>query len=492
MFWRRDIKQKSIIGAIIVALAWSTAGAVAAPKRGAKGPASVTPAVPSATAKDKRPVGPLTYAEGACTPQEKWVFTAKIPSAIRTRFEDFLAGKATKIQAIAESSGVREAAKTEETLALALYWKFRSLYDVSMFHFANDGFSRIVAQPTTKENIGIQVAALGCLNRIFFKFTTLYPAPIVREKLKDFIAKYQRKSWSDSQRSIVLEAAAIVAQTQIAERASTNEIQSVLAHLKDGGPYLHLSQGLTAAMDGRFDEAVAPLDKFVAEKKLPFDLERYRDPARLTLARALYHRHEYVKAGDVLNQVNKDSNHMARVLPELAWVDLMANKIEESIGVGMNLQSGGFRNTFTPEGAIILAMAFNELCQYPSSLRALKYFHRSYKPAYVWLKKWLDRKKSGANQNLHALLLEHIEKGKSSTPTAVASEWLQSSVFLSHQQEVNLLHDEKAGMEKVFKMHAEEMDQIQAEIKQMTADLNDKIKDAKAIKAAKKIIPQST
>lgn len=86
---------------------------------------------------------------------------------------------------------------------------------------------------------------------------------------------------------------------------------------------------------------------------------------------------------------------------------------------------------------MVMAMSLNELCQYPESVRAIRAFQRNYEKAYKWLG-------SSITENLYPLAVQYVRRAPAQTvPDRVASEWVRSPLFISSQDELNLLFDEQ-------------------------------------------------
>jgi hypothetical protein len=100
------------------------------------------------------------------------------------------------------------------------------------------------------------------------------------------------------------------------------------------------------------------------------------------------------------------------------------------------LKSGAFRTTFAPEAYTIASMALNELCHYPESLATLNCFRKQYESSYRWLEQRVKAEKGKAGL-LYPLALAYIRNSGDSVPARVASEWVRSPLFLSHQRAIN-------------------------------------------------------
>ena len=163
-------------------------------------------------------------------------------------------------------------------------------------------------------------------------------------------------------------------------------------------------------------KTIKELKRFFETPNIPVALKPYIDTAHMLYARALYGFGNYSLATEQYRMVNKKSNELAASLSELSWAYLQAERYNEAIGTAMSMQAGAMRHTFAPEGPMVMAMALNEICQYPESVRAAGVFRKHYEDAFRWLAKW---KENGKSENLYPLALEFLRKtGK--TPTRVA------------------------------------------------------------------------
>ena len=90
------------------------------------------------------------------------------------------------------------------------------------------------------------------------------------------------------------------------------------------------------------------------------------------------------------------------------------------------------------------AMVFNELCQFPGALASIRALRGDYRPDFVWLRDW--RKAGGKKDELYGLALDTVEGKPVSVPLHVRSEWMRSPIFLSVQEELNLLLGERRLM----------------------------------------------
>jgi hypothetical protein len=384
-------------------------------------------------------------------------------------FEAFLSGKTKAVQGFADALALRAKSQSREGRMLAEYWMSRALLQNSLPHVAHSGFMAVAAQPVRAESAWIQAASAGCLAQIDLKQPGLGVAPAVLARLTDLPTE------SEDAQAL----AAIAFRQALGSGPADAKLAAKLLEFQSANAsFGALSRGLWAARNRRHAETVAELDKFLAVAASSPLLARYTDTAHLFAARALY---ALDKTGDKLDssivhykQINKSSNELAESLTELAWAYLMAERYSEAIGTSVSLQAGGLRHTFTPESNMVMAMALNEICQYPESVRAVRGFQKSYEPSHAWIKGEFPK----VAANLYPLAVGYIKK-TGTVPRAVASEWVRSPVFISSQGELNLLIDEKAASLSLSKAGSAQQDALVAQMLELLKDLQPRFAFAK-------------
>src|SRR5581483_11132653 len=175
-----------------------------------------------------------------------------------------------------------------------------------------------------------------------------------------------------------------------------------------------------------------------------------------------------------LRQVARSSNQLAVSLEEMSWAFLMNDRYSEAIGTAMNLEAGGLRHTFAPEAGMVMAMALNELCQYPESVRAIQLLRKHYEQPYKWLSEWAQAEVDGKRRNLYQLAVEFLKK-QGKTPERVASEWVRSPLMIADQDEVNLLFDEREATAALGRSGVLEQRRIGEAIVKLARDLKPRL-----------------
>jgi hypothetical protein len=164
-------------------------------------------------------------------------------------------------------------------------------------------------------------------------------------------------------------------------------------------------------------------------------LTRYLDEGHLLLGRAYYSVAKFPEAAAEFQKVKKTSNEQIEAMSNLAWSYLLHEKYDDAVGISLQLRAGALKNTFAPEPTMVSAMALNELCSYPDSIRMIQAFNKDYEPSFQWLSKNQSRD-DGYVMTVKAL------KGQAGSPVKLTTEWIRSPEFLTRQKEINTLLDE--------------------------------------------------
>ena len=407
----------------------------------------------------------------SCTSGESWSWSENIDADTRDDFRAFLSQRMKPVQGFAEGIGLRKRAREPEARVFGEYWITHALYDAGLQHLAYNGFAAIATRPVTPETAGAQLAAIDCLLQLQQKTSSLSLPPGVLGNLAA-LSGYTR---GEAGRQVIWESAGELLRTRLDQNPGSGaDLQEMLSALRGSGPHEWLARGLIAARNGEHRGAIRDLTRFLQTPSIPKSIRRYTDSARILLARALYTVGEFDRAGTELKLVNRSSNALADSLSELAWANLLAEKYPEAIGTAMNLEAGGLRHTFTPEAPMVMAMALNELCQYPESVHSIRVFRQNYEKSFKWLSE-------NSFTGLYPLAVSFIKKepGKALVPDRVASEWVRSPLFIASQGEINRLFEEKDSTVHVGKTGVVEQRRQVQEILTTARDLKPRFKLAK-------------
>jgi hypothetical protein len=443
-------------------------------------------AKPKAPKAAKAPEGSgFSWATGACTPSESWHFGPTVYSEWRDEMNATLSGARAPVRGFAQALALRRLDYSPETKTLAEYWISRALFSGKLAHIAHAGFAHVAARPLgDAETAGIQFAALDCLDQIHARYPTL-PLPA---NVTDRLAEYVAAAKGERQKHIAWEATGAFFRMQLSEDRPRSELEPTLALLKGAGAQEQLARMLSSARKNDYAPTLKEAEKFLANPAMPKSLARYSDQAHILAARAYYGLQQYDRAEAHLKAVKKSSNELAHALSELAWSYLQNERYSEAIGTAVNLQQGGLRKTFVPEAPMVMAMALNEICQYPESVRAVGTFRKYYEKPFRWLKRW-DETPDAQKPALYNLAVEHVRLAQSRLPASkqppaavpekVGSEWVRSPIFISHQDEINLIFDERESTAGLQRSGASEQARAASSIRSLVAELKPKIRAAR-------------
>jgi hypothetical protein len=413
-----------------------------------------------------------THGMQACTSSEKWKFSTDVPENIQADFKSFLGKKTKSVHAFSEALATRRFAKTDEAKLFSEYWISRSLFDGELPHIAFEGFRSLASRPVTAENVGILTAALDCLTEIHKAHPSLALPSDVAARLPEFwaLAKFQGAN------EVVWEATGAVIRTLVSlEQPPTGAALELMTLLKGSGAHEQLAKGIWAAKNNQHSQTVAELEKFLANQSIPDYLVRFKDTVHLLVARAYYSTERFDMSNGHLKQITKASNELAASLSELSWAYLMNERYGEAIGTSVNLEAGRMRSTFAPEGPMVMAMALNELCQYPESIGAINLFKKRYEKPFRWLASW------NREEPLYPMAIAFLRR-QGNVPDRIAGEWVRSPLFISSQDEINILFQEQKSTSSLAKIAYSEQVKLANEIIQKARALKPLLKKAKAEK----------
>ncbi len=411
-----------------------------------------------------------TYGMSACTSSEKWKFSADIPEYVQDDFKSFLGKKNKAVHGFSEALATRRFAKTDEAKLFSEYWISRALFDGELPHIAYEGFRSLASRPVTAENVGILTAALDCLTELHRAHPSIAISSDVAARLPEFwaLAKFPGAN------EVVWRATGSVIRSLASmDQPPQGAAQELLAIMKGSGAHEQLAKGIWAAKNNQHQTTVAELEKFIANTSVPSYLTRFMDAAHVLVARAYYSTERFDQASAHLKLVTKASNDLAMSLSELSWAYLMNERYGEAIGTAVNLEAGRMRSTFAPEGPMVMAMALNELCQYPESIAAINLFKKRYEKPYRWLSSWKK------DEPLYPQAIAFLRR-QSSVPDRIASEWVRSPLFISTQDEINILFSERSSTASLAKIAYSEQEKLANEIIQKARALKPLLQQAKA------------
>ncbi len=402
-----------------------------------------------------------------CSDSEIWRFSKRLEKLLPEEFRQLPSTLSDKTQL--EIRSFSEALpftgkKSEDTVrAMAEYGIARTLFHAAVFGLAAEKFDKLVAQPTTTAKLPIQLAALSCLESIHRKYAVFSLSPEAFQRLGEYLKEEYSKSGILTPRDKNTLADALLQKLfSVSKNENPGKLaKEILSQLKGMGAYEDLANGFWDVKSRRASGAVAPLLRFVSTESLPSSLEAKRDSARLLLARAYYGLEDHKNAIKQLELIDKRSNELVHSLIQLALAQLMAGDYPKAVGASLGLQSGGLKQTFSPESLMVATIALNELCQFPESLQMVKTFKNNYQGVFFWLKEHLPKGVKAkdplypiALSYLTAFAAESSAKNIVSTkvPNRVASEWIRSPLFISKQESINHLFRTLRKIPKITKL----------------------------------------
>ncbi len=346
-----------------------------------------------------------------CTAAEQWTLRNRshsTPSWIQD-FHDFSSKKTGPILGFAQGiklsrlSLILKNASFERDFSE--YWVARSLLEMKLYPLAHRGFSSLFENTRDPD---LKRASFVCLAKIQSGFPDL--------KLPNWELE-SRISWTDSESNSL--AQALIGSDSPLIQTLPREQGSLLRALHE------LKKRNATKSIPHFQEYFHHITTHPGSP-----LTRYQDEAYLAFGRALYSVARFKEAQLAFQKVRKTSNLEIEALSNLSWAYLADGKYDDAVGIGIQLRSGALKAAFSPEPLMVSAMALNELCLYPESIRMIRSFVKEYEESYQWLKSH-PHPMNGYDLTLLAL------KGSKDSPRKLASEWIRNPQFLARQIEIN-------------------------------------------------------
>jgi tetratricopeptide (TPR) repeat protein len=381
-----------------------------------------------------------TRIDDPCDSKESWILGQRLSKVSRQLIDSV--DHNSDGAAVSLSNGYKQllASRSPEAKMVAEYIIYRAYFDLGLIHIAYRGFSGMVSENAALETSGLRLAALGCLNSIHHTYVSMRLPPNL---LNSFRNVNISSLWPD-QRKQLWNYATSIALRKFSELGANADISLEIKILERSGPYYLLVEANRAALQDNASSAIYYSNLFLSSK-IPDTLLAQKNAIYLNLARIYYVQKNLDQAIQNFRQVKHDSNLLTQALVGMSWSFLVKSQMSDAVGTSFNLMAGDLKNTFNPEAPVIFGIAAIENCHYSEVRQSIQTFKKLYNPGYQWLYNWYrngGRTKSG--KSLYTLLTEAISTRKANeVPFRIVSEWARSAVFISWQQEMNLLFDEK-------------------------------------------------
>ncbi len=391
---------------------------------------------------------PFLAVDKACTPEEHWRFSKKVPQGWRKLLKAPPASPGFAVTSYALGATLKRSAKVQELGTFGDYVMGRALYQAGMVHLAQRRFDQLIGESTAPLAHDLRIAALECLEKIRDKVPSLGISGVGVIGLKAM-----RKGKLNVRESELVDRALI----WHFKREPTIE---GLGNFIPGSSYHSYARMLLAAAQDDDAVVIAAGTKFLEPVSGKEPAKADRDSAEILVARAYYHLGKLDAAIEAFKKVSRNSIYFAQSYSDLAWAYLRLRKYNEAVSTAYNLIVGGLARSFMPEAMLITAIAYFETCHYPEASRTIRHFKKKFGPIYQWLIHWNKSVPSAGPDGkpyLYSLTINELKQsgrpkqaGKPAVPEKLVFEWVNSSILLTHQLELNLVIDEQAALKKLL------------------------------------------
>jgi hypothetical protein len=126
-------------------------------------------------------------------------------------------------------------------------------------------------------------------------------------------------------------------------------------------------------------------------------LKRYytflKESCLIRTARLKIETKEYEQALNIYNSIDKRSYRFPYALMDMAWANYYLNDYNRTLGLTVTFKSPLLDSYFFPEGEVLTALAYYNLCQFDDALNVVDNFYEVYKPKAEALKDILGKNK---------------------------------------------------------------------------------------------------
>ncbi|MEO5666638.1 MAG: hypothetical protein ABIR96_01130 [Bdellovibrionota bacterium] len=358
----------------------------------------------------------LAAVSSGCGESEKWS-AMTLSATWTTRYQSFSKGQISPIEGMALAHELRKESDSRWSDLFSEYWLSNALLKSGHFPLAESGFERVLARlPQEKEFDDLRVASFQCLGRLHHQYSSRQISRNLYSAIQSLPAGDEKDYW--------LYRWAI----------EQNQARAALKQMRSESELAPLLKALVFYDEQEWSKAAGQMDAYFAQTSVHPYLTSETEHWKIFAGRMHYSASTFSKAIAYWNSVDKRSNELVEALTEFSWAQLKFAKYNEAIGTALSLQTGWLSNTYSPEGLMVMSMAFNETCHYPEAMRSSELLRKQYDPVLAWLK---DNKKLSSSA-LYQELVKAMKK-ESKAPYRLSSEWIRSPRFIARQSEVNAL-----------------------------------------------------
>ena len=364
----------------------------------------------------------MAAVQDACTSTEHWTLTKGGNPNWLKEFHEFTSSRSSAIYGFSQAIQLKRMSQilneADFEHDFSEYWVGRILFELHLDPLAHQALSSVYENT---ENPDLKKATFSCMARIQIRSPDWKAPPIASAAAMGFTE-------DDSD---------VLFLSLLGKESALNK------KLSPG--HRGFIEGYTALGNKDYTGAIVGFQSYFHYLETHSNpiLTRYTDEGHLLLGRAYYSVAKFTESAAEFQKVKKTSNEQIESLSNMAWGYLLSEKYDDAVGISLQLRSGALKNTFAPEPLMVAAMALNELCSYPDSIRMIQAFAKDYEPSYKWLTE---------NQNHpdgYVLTVKALQGKVPGVPNKLATEWIRSPEFLTRQKEINTLLGEPKRVEEI-------------------------------------------
>ncbi len=178
-------------------------------------------------------------------------------------------------------------------------------------------------------------------------------------------------------------------------------------------------QGVVLSMQGRHEQALAPLQDAMKAGHAAGRDARFFDVVNLNLARAYYAAGNYPRAIEHYAEVRRESPYWLEAEFERAWAHFRLSDMNGVLGLTHDHAGPFFEDEYFPEGRLLRVYALFLMCKFPEASKEIDRFRELYTPKQATL----DALARRSPQDLFEQMALAVEPPGENAPASELPEW---------------------------------------------------------------------
>lgn len=204
-------------------------------------------------------------------------------------------------------------------------------------------------------------------------------------------------------------------------------------------------KGVVLSLQGRYDDALAPLLIAGAAGRKAGRGQDFADVVNLDIARAYYAAQNYPRAIQYFARVSRQSPQWPEAQFERAWAHFRLQDMNGVLSLLQTLDSPFFRDWYFPEASLLRIYALFMMCKFPEASDQVDAFKARYAPQQQALAQVAEMSPEAAFREMQ----RYLDGGETGLPREIVRRFSRDRRFLAGVNAVRNAEDELARLRHV-------------------------------------------